>query len=300
MICIDRASLQNIEGVCKRMLKGDINARIMGMDGDHPLKPLADAINGTLDLVDAFTRESGAAIEHCSQDKFHRPLLPQGMPGVFGTSASIINQGGARMRESFLRFCEIAALAEENSAAVNTIAAACEELSATNQEITRHAHSTVESSQQTSTQATELSDRVDDMSDALRDIQATVNMIENIAQQTHLLALNAMIEASRAGGKGTRFSVVANEVKDLAKSTSNATDQIKTHVTRIHQISERTSGSFVQIETSIKSIESSSHLIRNSLTHQVSATEEVSFHVSEVARNMETVTEKIQDLRIRR
>lgn len=291
---VDKESIENMTQVCKKMLNGDMDARVIGIPADHPLKFLADAINGTLDLVDAYTRESAAAIEFCSRDQFYRPLLPQGLPGVFKHSANIINKGGLRMRDSFVRFSEIASLAEENSHAITTIAAACEELTATNQEITKQAQNTVESSKITSTQAHDLNDSVKNMGNALSRIDATVNMIENIAEQTHLLALNAMIEASRAGGKGSRFEVVANEVKELAKSTSNATDQIKAHVKSFHDIADQTSHSFEQMEGSIEVIEDSSKHISNSLMHQVAATEEVTTNINEVATNMDTVAEKIR------
>ena len=296
-VTIDKSSIDKLIDVCNQMIAGDIEARVIGVEEGHPLKALAEAINRTLDLMDSYTRESATAIEYCSNDKFYRPLLPQGLPGVFGRCATVINKGGRRMRDSHRNFVEIADLAEENSSSVNTIAAACEELSATNEEITRSAQSSVESSHLTAQQAHELSGSVKRMESALSDIDSTVNMIEHIAQQTSLLALNAMIEASRAGAKGSRFEVVANEVKDLAKSTSAATDQIKAHVGKIHSIAEDTGQSFEKIESSIKAIEASSNLIKNSLMNQVAATQEVTYNINDVAQNMVTVTDKIRNLK---
>jgi len=296
-VLIDHAAIQKVVMTCQQVMAGDMEARVIGIAQDHPLKTLSDALNGMLDLMDAYIRESATAIEYCANDKFYRPLLPQGLPGIFKQSANAINRGGIRMRESHEQFSEIVDLAEENSNSVNTIAAACEELSATNDEITRHAENSVKNSHNTAQQAHALSESIGRMEKALSKIDSTVSMIENIAAQTHLLALNAMIEASRAGGKGTRFEVVANEVKELAKSTSMATDQIRTHVGSIHEIATETGHSFERIEDSISEIESSSSVIKNSLIHQTAATQEVTHNISGVASNMETVTAKIRKLR---
>ena len=296
-VLVDRETIRKLSQVCEKMLCGDMDARVIGLPAGHPLEFLAQTINGTLDLMDAYTRESATAIEFCSKDQFYRPLLPQGLPGVFQQAANTINSGGLRMRDSYQRFSEISELADENSQEVTTVAAACEELSATNQEITKQAQMTVEHSHATASLAHELHGSVENMGTALSAINSTVTMIENIADQTHLLALNAMIEASRAGGKGSRFEVVANEVKELAQRTSVATEQIKKHVANFHQIANQTSESFEKIETSIEGIEASAKNISSSLMHQEAATQEVTTSISEVAANMDSVSEKIRSSR---
>ncbi len=296
-VTVDNETIEKITATFEKMLGGDLNARIVGLSADHPLKPLVSAINGTFDLMDSYTRESATAIDYCSNDKFYRPLLPQGLPGIFRQSANVINKGGMRMRTSHDYFNEIADLTEENASAVTTIAAACEELSATNEEITKSAESTVNNSQSTSEQARELSISIQKMGEALSSIDSTIAKIENISAQTHLLALNAMIEASRAGSRGSRFEVVAKEVKELAKSTSNATEEIKSHILQIHQVATETGLSFEKIENSITSIDESSNMIRTSLENQVTATQEVTANITSVSYNMETVSEKIKTLR---
>ncbi|POF30470.1 methyl-accepting chemotaxis protein [Roseibium marinum] len=76
-------------------------------------------------------------------------------------------------------------------------------------------------------------ERMAELSDVLGKVGSITNTINNIARQTNLLALNASIEAARAGDAGRGFLVVANEVKELAQSTANATSEIETALTEI-------------------------------------------------------------------
>lgn len=294
---LDDPIIQQITDICNQISTGDLEARINGIPGNHQLKNLAEAINNTLDLIDAYTRESATAIQYCSEDKFYRPLLTQGLLGAFRKSAATINKGGLRMKESHGKFTEISELVEENTSSINTIAAACEELSVTNSEISKNASISVTNTHQVAEDVRGVNNSLHKMTEAIKEIDRTVVMIENIADQTSLLALNAMIEASRAGARGSRFEVVANEVKELAKNTSTATQQIKDKVERIRLIAFGTEDSFEKIHDKIKGTEDSGNLINHSLQNQIAATQEVTHNINEVAKTMEVVTEKIREMR---
>ncbi|MEW6518503.1 MAG: methyl-accepting chemotaxis protein [Thermodesulfobacteriota bacterium] len=174
---------------------------------------------------------------------------------------------------------EISAAAGEMSANVNNVAAAIEEMSTSIKEVAENC-----------TKAQDLSGKGKDKSDAskvliaeldqaARDIGNVINVITEITEQTKLLALNATIEAARAGEAGKGFAVVANEVKDLAKQTAEATENI---AGQIQDMQART-------RSVVDVIEEVSHInedINEINTTIAAAVEEQTATVGEIARTI--------------
>lgn len=299
-VLIDSPSIESITEICRRAAVGDLEARVICLPVDHPLKSMADSLNDALDRMDAFVRESAAVMEHCSQDRFYRPLLLQGLRGAFRHSAVTINQAGTKMEASHVQFKEISRLAEENAEAITTVASACEELNATTSEISRQASCSASSTKVSVDQVNEANSSVAQMAASVRKIEEIVTLIQSIADQTNLIALNAMIEASRAGQSGSRFAVVASEVKDLARNTSHATEKITQQVDRMREVAQSTEKAFRAIHDSIEAIDKSAAEIQRTVTDQVSATMEVAHNIGEVAGNTSEVSSRIRRLQASR
>lgn len=171
-----------------------------------------------------------------------------------------------------------AAAAEQVSKNVATVATSAEEMSASVREIAKSAADAARVATQAVKVAGDTSRTVHKLGESSTEIGKVIKVITSIAQQTNLLALNATIEAARAGDAGKGFAVVANEVKELAKQTATATEDISR---KIEAIQGDTSGA-VQAITQISSIISQINDIQNTIA---SAVEEQTATTNEIARN---------------
>ena len=126
-----------------------------------------------------------------------------------------------------------------------------------------------------------------------REIHKVIKVINSIAQQTNLLALNATIEAARAGEAGKGFAVVANEVKELAKQTARATEEIGQTIEAIQSGTREATSAFVHIGSIIGSINDISNSIASAVEEQTVTTNEIGRNVSEAAQKIGEITTNI-------
>lgn len=158
---------------------------------------------------------------------------------------------------------------------VSTVAAATEEMTATVQEIATQTESTSQIVGQAVAAAEATNQNVAALSQAAEHIGSVVNLIRDIAEQTNLLALNATIEAARAGEAGRGFAVVASEVKQLAEQTSKATDEISGQVTGIQNSVRDAASSIGNITEKVDEIRSLTTVVAGAVEEQHAATQEI-------------------------
>ncbi len=167
-------------------------------------------------------------------------------------------------------------------------------MSATIGEIAKNATEAARVACEAVTAAESANQTVSKLGDSSVEIAKVIEVITSIAQQTNLLALNATIEAARAGEAGKGFAVVANEVKELAKQTANATEEIKQKITVIQENSGGAVTAIGGIKEVIDKISHISTVIATAVEEQSATTSEMSRNVTEAARGATTISGNIE------
>ena len=183
--------------------------------------------------------------------------------------------------------------AKNISDAVGTVAAASEQMNASIKEIATQASSAAGVAQTAVKLANSTDESVRALADSSGKIAQVTRVITSIAEQTNLLALNATIEAARAGEAGKGFAVVANEVKELAKQTANATEDIEGMVASIESDTQNSVHAIAEIVTTVDQINSIQGSIASAVEQQMSTTQEISRSVQSAAIGVDEVADNI-------
>ncbi|MEB3206005.1 MAG: methyl-accepting chemotaxis protein [Vampirovibrionales bacterium] len=241
---------------------------------------ITEEIDSRIKTVASAIEESSAAIQQvssASEDVLRsNTQMEQSIDGIAGNMQSV------------------AAATEEMSASVNTIASAVEEMTASLQEVSKSATDGARVAQSAESTANKTSEAIDSLGQAAREIGNVVDVIKSIASQTNLLALNATIEAASAGEAGKGFAVVANEVKELAKQSAEATEDIRQ---RIEEIQNRTTQAVTAINTIVSVIQNLNQInntIASASVEQSATVNEISQNIANTAQAANEVARNVQ------
>jgi methyl-accepting chemotaxis protein len=196
------------------------------------------------------------------------------------------NTVAAAAEEMSSNMNSVAAASEQTATNVNMVAAAAEEMTSTVKDIASSSEKGRSITGEAVTKAQSASTKVNELGAAAAEISKVTEVITEISEQTNLLALNATIEAARAGEAGKGFAVVANEIKELAKQTAGATQDIKDKVEGIQTTTSATVVEIEEISQVIRNVNDIVATIATAVDQQAVATQEIAENVAQASQGI--------------
>jgi len=268
--------------------EGDLTKRLKVETNDE-VGEMADWFNKFIDTIQKIIKDvaqNANQVREASGELFE--ISKQMTSGAEQTSekANVVAAAGEEMSSNM---SSVAAATEEAATNVNMVATAAEQMIATINEIAQNSEKASNITGEAVAQTQSASNKVDELGSAANEIGKVVETITEISEQVNLLALNATIEAARAGEAGKGFAVVANEIKDLAKQTAEATQEIKG---KIGAIQDSTGATVTEIGQILKVINDVNDIVSSIAT----AVEEQSVTTKEIAENVVQASQGIQEV----
>jgi len=207
--------------------------------------------------------------------------------------SSVSQQISANSEETSAQAGAVSAATEQVNRNLQTVATATEEMSASIQEIAKNATEAAKVAGEAMKTVVETNVIVGKLGTSSAEIGQVIKVITSIAQKTDLLALNATVEAARAGEVGAGFAVVANEVKELAKQTATATEDIGKKIETIQADAKNAVAAMKTISGIIDQVNQISSTIATAVEEQSATTSEMSRNLTEAAKGSGEVAQNI-------
>jgi len=215
------------------------------------------------------------------------------LAGASEELTSVSQQMSAAAEETTAQANLVSAAAEQVSGNTKTVSSSVENLVASIYEIARSAQDAASVARQSVEMARATSRTMDALGASSTEIGQVVKVITTIAEQTNLLALNATIEAARAGEAGKGFAVVANEVKELARETAKATEDIGSKIEAMQSDTSRAVAAIAEIGAVIEKIDALQTKIATAVEEQSVTTSEISRNIAEATAGSTEIAENI-------
>lgn len=189
----------------------------------------------------------------------------------------------------------LVSLTGETTESLHTISAATEEMTATIANIASDATTAKDAADAAVRKAEHIKHIVADLDRATQGIGKITETITAISSQTNLLALNATIEAARAGEAGKGFAVVANEIKELARQTSEATEDIRIRIADIQRVTQTTGSDLGGLAQVIEHVDTHMGTIASAIEEQAGVTREIASNVTQASNDVHTLSTSITE-----
>jgi methyl-accepting chemotaxis protein len=251
-------------------------------DADQLKGAYAELITGVNEMLDVFRD----ALQQIAR-----------MATPLATSAEELNRVSQQMSssadETATQANVVSAASEQVSKNIQTVATGADEMSASIKEIAKNTAEATKVAMSAVRTAEATNETIGKLGQSSAEIGQVIKVITSIAQQTNLLALNATIEAARAGEAGKGFAVVANEVKELAKETAKATEDISQKIEAIQGDTKGAVSAIAQISNVIAQINDIQNTIASAVEEQSATTNEISRNLAEAAKGGVEITRNV-------
>lgn len=208
----------------------------------------------------------------------------QALAGASEELTSVSLQMNHNAQETANQANVVSSASEQVSQNSQSVATSIQEMNSTIREIAKNASDATRVASHAVTAAELANTSVSKLGESSAEIGKVIDVITSIAEQTNLLALNATIEAARAGEAGKGFAVVANEVKELAKETARATEDIRNRIQTIQADTGNAVSAIREIGGVINQINDISNTIATAVEEQTATTNEIQRSISETAQ----------------
>jgi methyl-accepting chemotaxis protein len=302
--------LRNITAAMAQVAGGDAATVVPSVGQKDEVGQLAGALETfKLNLIESKRLAVLEEAERASKDRRANALdvLIKGFESAIGKIVQTVSSASTQLESAAGTLTKtaattqqlsgvVASASEEASANVQAVASATEELSSSVSEIGRQVQESSNIASQAVKQAQQTDARINELSQAAGRIGDVVKLITAIAEQTNLLALNATIEAARAGEAGRGFAVVASEVKALAAQTGKATEEISAQIAGMQTATQDSVAAIKTIGGTIGRISEIASTISAAVEEQGAATQEIARNVGEAAKGTQQVASNITDV----
>jgi methyl-accepting chemotaxis protein len=257
--------------------EGDLMVELEGAEDDDPtIARMADALSAF--FADLRTRIGMITV--------NADTLASASSQLDGVSESMLRDA----ERTAMQADGAAGSAQEVSTSMDTVSMGVEALSESILEISKSASQAARVADAATQKATETNALINELGASSSEIGQVIKLITSIAQQTNLLALNATIEAARAGEAGKGFAVVANEVKELAKETASAAEDIGRKIAAIQRDTEVAVKAVAEISEVITEINDIQTNIACAVEQQTATAQDMSANVARAAQSGATIS----------
>ena len=274
--------------------QGDLTSRLEVHSKDE-IGDLAKWFNMFLEKMQTMIHEIAGSASELSTSSTGLSATAAQMAGGAEEMSSQSTTVAAAAEQLTSNITAMAGSTHEMSSNVKTVASAVEEMTASITEVARSSQEAATVAQNAAQLAQASDAKIGQLGSAANDIGKVIDEIQDIAEQTNLLALNATIEAARAGDAGKGFAVVATEVKELAKQTAAATEDIRKRIIGIQASTVEAVNSIHEISTVIANVDNVSQTIASAVEEQSITTKEIARNIAQTSTAAETVAQGVAE-----
>ena len=278
----------------KAVAEGDLTRQIDVKRKDE-LGVLSDALNLASANLRSMFAKVHEGVQTLSSASTELSSISRQMTTSAESTSTRANGVAAAAEQTSTNMGGVSAAMEQTTMNLSTVATASEEMTSTIGEIAANAERARKVTAEAVDSAQRVSGTMDKLGAAAREIGKVTEAISAISSQTNLLALNATIEAARAGAAGKGFAVVANEIKELARQTATATEDIKARIEGIQTSSSAAVGDIGSVGNVIREVNEIVSGIAAAIEEQSAVTKDIANNVAQASSGVEEANRNVAE-----